>query len=80
MPTKITITLTPKFAADLPPDLLKFKALPPEDQEHILDVVSAVIMKSRESNETHVKNIRKTLAVGAAILRHVDSLEITEHE
>lgn len=80
MPTKITITLTPAFAAGLLSDLLKFKALPAFDQERILDLIADIITKSRESNDPRAKNIRKTLAIGAAVLRHIDTLEITEHD
>lgn len=77
---KISITLEGNYAELLPADLRAFVEQPSEFKTSVIDNATDMLNITESSPIAYVRKNRKVLAIGCAILRHIDSLEVTEIE
>lgn len=77
---KISITLEGEYARAVPQDLTAFAEQSQEFKAMVHNLVFAKITELRGLNAQEPLTHRKVLAIGGSILRHIDSLEVTEIE
>ena len=77
MKVKITITLEGEYAEALTNDLRAFAEQSPEFKQSVIDNVVNFLEVTANVPDQSVRKNRKVLAIGCAILRHIDSLEVT---
>lgn len=77
MKVKITITLEGEYAETLTNDLRMFAEQSPEFKERVIDNAVNFLEVTANVPVQSVRKNRKVLAIGCAVLRHIDSLEVT---
>lgn len=77
---KISITLEGEYAQAVPQDLRAFAEQSPEFKDMVHGLIHIEILKLRTNDTQKSLTHRKVLAIGCSILRHIDSLEVTEIE
>lgn len=77
MKVKITITLEGEYAEALTNDLRMFAEQSSEFKQSVLDNACDFLDITLHVPDQSVRKNRKVLAIGCAILRHIDSLEVT---
>lgn len=77
MKVKITITLEGEYAEALTNDLRAFAEQSPEFKESVIDNAVNFLEVTANVPDQSLRKKRKVLAIGCAILRHIDSLEVT---